>query len=91
MNRLYVVESTYSLTGAAADHRLALPCKDIAAAGEVDWPMKSKAWLSGRPYAASKTCLHPGCRRRTCWPIVGGGFVIAGAASLPRCIPGVRR
>ncbi len=31
MNRLYVVESTPSLTGAMADHRLALPASDIAA------------------------------------------------------------
>ena len=31
MSRLYVVESTLSLTGANADHRLALPCRDIAA------------------------------------------------------------
>jgi molybdopterin-containing oxidoreductase family iron-sulfur binding subunit len=30
MNRLYVVECTPSLTGAAADHRLALPARDVA-------------------------------------------------------------
>jgi MoCo/4Fe-4S cofactor protein with predicted Tat translocation signal len=30
MNRLYVVESTPTLTGAAADHRLAIPSRDIA-------------------------------------------------------------
>jgi MoCo/4Fe-4S cofactor protein with predicted Tat translocation signal len=30
MNRLYVVECTPTLTGAAADHRLALPARDIA-------------------------------------------------------------
>jgi len=31
MNRLYVAESTLSLTGAAADHRLAIPARDVAA------------------------------------------------------------
>lgn len=31
MNRLYVVESQYSLTGAAADHRLAVRSADVAA------------------------------------------------------------
>jgi MoCo/4Fe-4S cofactor protein with predicted Tat translocation signal len=31
MNRLYVVESTPSLTGAAADHRLAIRARDVAA------------------------------------------------------------
>jgi MoCo/4Fe-4S cofactor protein with predicted Tat translocation signal len=30
MNRLYVLESTPSLTGAAADHRLAIPSRDVA-------------------------------------------------------------
>ncbi len=30
MNRLYVVECTPSLTGAAADHRLAIPARDVA-------------------------------------------------------------
>ena len=29
MNRLYVVESTPSLTGAAADHRLAITSRDV--------------------------------------------------------------
>ena len=31
MSRLYVLESRLSLTGAAADHRLAVPCRDVAA------------------------------------------------------------
>jgi molybdopterin-containing oxidoreductase family iron-sulfur binding subunit len=30
MNRLYVVESTYTVTGAAADHRLRMPASQIA-------------------------------------------------------------
>ena len=30
MNRLYAVESTYSVTGSVADHRLAIPCRDIS-------------------------------------------------------------
>ncbi len=30
MNRLYVVEPTLTLTGAAADHRLAVASRDVA-------------------------------------------------------------
>jgi molybdopterin-containing oxidoreductase family iron-sulfur binding subunit len=52
MNRLYVAESTYTITGAAADHRLPVRCKDIARIAlalrcEID------GLLSGKPYEGS--------------------------------------
>ncbi len=53
MSRLYVAEAAYSLTGAAADHRLALPRKDIAAlARAVHHEVRGLA--SGKPYRATE-------------------------------------
>ena len=53
ITRLYVVESTYTLTGAAADHRWALPCKDIVAvAAALD--VEIAGLFTGKPYESSK-------------------------------------
>jgi molybdopterin-containing oxidoreductase family iron-sulfur binding subunit len=51
-NRLYVVESTYSITGAAADHRWALPCKDIAAVAAA-LAHEVQGLASGKPFRES--------------------------------------
>ena len=52
MSRLYVAEAAYSITGAAADHRLALPRKDIAALARAIYH-EVQGLVSGKPYKAT--------------------------------------
>ena len=61
MNRLYVVESTPSLTGAAADHRLAIPAREVAelASGPRRRDQARRASPDGRnlgPERAGRAC-----------------------------------
>ena len=55
-NRLYVVESTYTLTGAAADYRLASRCTDILAVTEA-LAYEVDALVKGKPYKPSKNAF----------------------------------
>ena len=57
MSRLYVAEAGYSLTGAAADYRLALPRKDIAALARAI-RHEITGLVSGKPYQATDEPLR---------------------------------
>src|SRR5262249_26434528 len=61
MNRLYVVESSPTITGAAADHRLALPSREIGAFGcaLVLELLRREATLPQRELASGLATLFP--------------------------------
>ena len=61
MNRLYVVESSPTITGAAADHRLAIPSREIEAF----------AWALARELG-SRPALKSGSLRGLTPPAQGG-------------------
>ena len=53
MNRLYVVEPTLTLTGAAADHRLAVASRDVA---QIAQAIAVELKVATRPPPGSRSC-----------------------------------
>ena len=76
INRLYVAEPTYSVTGAAADHRLAVRCQDIAAVARA-LHHEIEGLASGIRHEASKNAFIRAAAQDL-WAHRGKGVVLAG-------------
>ena len=70
MNRLYVVESCYTITGAMADHRLALRIEQIAAFVAA---LRARSWTKSSPnLAARQSCRSNRGAALSCVPLAEG-------------------